>query len=194
MKLEDAHQGEKVEGKKTTVNFMPNSTDVCSYNKHSGFLHNASARWTSRPVHSKTNSTGQYNWTISMNHWKLKSKRVSGQALPSGEQTRQQNYPRRNIVKQCYVWTLLQTKRNNNNAQKHLSHLIGWWDEDFCSSSGMAPMGKVSKVIVMHSHGRQTNQRVHIIKVMKTMVSDSKIKTNFYAYSNCSSKTRDVAM
>ena len=149
---------------------------------------------TSRPVHSKTNSTGQYNWTISMNHWKLKSKRVSGQALPSGEQTRQQNYPRRNIVKQCYVWTLLQTKRNNNNAQKHLSHLIGWWDEDFCSSSGMAPMGKVSKVIVMHSHGRQTNQRVHIIKVMKTMVSDSKIKTNFYAYSNCSSKTRDVAM
>jgi len=29
---------------------------------------------------------------------------------------------------------------------------------------------------------------------MKTMVSDSKIKTNFYAYSNCSSKTRDVAM
>uniref|UniRef100_A0A0A9BN15 Uncharacterized protein n=1 Tax=Arundo donax TaxID=35708 RepID=A0A0A9BN15_ARUDO len=31
-------------------------------------------------------------------------------------------------------------------------------------------MGKPSKVTVMHSHGRQTNRRVHTIKTMKTVV------------------------
>jgi len=73
MKLEDAHQGEKVEGKKTTVNFMPNSTDVCSYNKHSGFLHNASACCDNQQTCTFQN---EFNWSIQLNnkHESLKTK------------------------------------------------------------------------------------------------------------------------